>query len=187
MLFHFQFFIIHFPFIIEKKLFSAKRNLAKLIIRKNEEAMIEVVNRQRKIKITVKVWSEFTSLAMDKIDETTGKDLTVAFVSDNKMLELNSFFRGKNVTTDVLSFPFEPDEVELSAESSALADGRYLGDIVISLEQAQRQALENNLDFETELKQLILHGILHLCGYDHETDGGEMNRRELELRDKLDI
>ncbi|HEY0050072.1 MAG TPA: rRNA maturation RNase YbeY, partial [Pyrinomonadaceae bacterium] len=63
----------------------------------------------------------------------------------------------------------------------------FLGDIVISLEQAQRQAAENNLTLENEIKQLILHGILHLCGYDHESDGGEMNRLELKLRRKLKV
>ena len=56
---------------------------------------------------------------------------------------------------------------------------------MISLEQAQKQASENDLKLETEIKQLILHGMLHLCGYDHETDDGEMNARELELRENL--
>jgi probable rRNA maturation factor len=92
---------------------------------------------------------------------------------------LNKTFRGKDATTDVLSFPFEAEEFE--------ADENNLGDIFISLEQAERQAKENNLDFETEIKQLILHGILHLCGFDHEIDNGEMNRRELELRELLEI
>jgi len=58
---------------------------------------------------------------------------------------------------------------------------------VISTGQAQKQATENGLSIEAEIKQLILHGVLHLCGYDHETDDGEMNARELELRDKLGI
>jgi len=58
---------------------------------------------------------------------------------------------------------------------------------VISVEQAQKQAAENGLPLENEIKQLIVHGVLHLCGYDHETDSGEMNARELELRDKLGI
>jgi len=110
------------------------------------------------------------------------------------MRRLNRSFRGKNSTTDVLSFPFdetnwEANDVKTENPKSRIPNPKpqYLGDIVISLEQAQRQAAENNLDFEIEIKQLILHGILHLCGYDHETDDGEMNRRELELRDKLDI
>jgi probable rRNA maturation factor len=63
----------------------------------------------------------------------------------------------------------------------------FLGDIVISVEQAERQAEENGLSLEGEIKQLILHGVLHLCGYDHETDTGEMNKRELQLRRKLKI
>ena len=146
--------------------------------------MNEVVNRQRKIKINIKVWSEFADLAVNEIIEAKGKTLTVAFVSDKKMLELNNFYRGKNATTDVLSFPCDLGEFEVLSE---LSDKDYLGDIAISLEQAQKQASENKLDFETEIKQLILHGILHLCGYDHELDDGEMNRRELELRDKLNI
>ena len=95
------------------------------------------------------------------------------------MKQLNEMFRGKSSTTDVLSFPHEPDEFD--------PDHTNLGDIVISAEQAQRQAAENGLDVETEIKQLILHGLLHLCGYDHETDHGEMDARELELREKLGI
>ena len=93
------------------------------------------------------------------------------------MKELNRSFRGKVGTTDVLSFPFEPDEFD--------RDTSRLGDIAISAQQAQKQAAENGLTLETEIKQLILHGVLHLCGYDHETDDGEMNKRELELRDML--
>lgn len=141
--------------------------------------MIEVVNRQRKIKIDSENFQQFTTQAFEEMPEIARRSLTVAFVSDVKMRELNLFYRNKNQTTDVLSFVSEPDEFD--------ADANYLGDIVISLEQAARQAVENKLDFETEIKQLILHGILHLCGYDHETDQGEMNRKELNLRAKLEI
>lgn len=95
------------------------------------------------------------------------------------MRELNGFFRDKKTTTDVLSFPYEPDEFD--------PEKNNLGDIVISVEQAEKQAKENGLTLENEIKQLILHGVLHLCGYDHETDNGEMNKRELELREKLGI
>lgn len=140
--------------------------------------MIEIVNQQRKIKLDRKNFSLFAENAVSKIHEAENKDITIAFVSDRKIRELNNEFRGKNSTTDVLSFPFEAD---------AFDDENPLGDIVISLEQAQRQAAENNLTLELEVKQLILHGILHLCGYDHETDSGEMNRLELELREILRI
>ena len=142
--------------------------------------MIEIVNNQRKIKFDKKNFQKFAEKAAPEIEETENKSFTIAFVSDKKMRELNFQYREKDKTTDVLSFPFEPDELDFSEEET-------LGDIIISAEQAARQAEENNLTFEVEVKQLILHGILHLCGYDHETDDGEMNRRELELRDKLQI
>ena len=89
-------------------------------------------------------------------------------------------WRGKRATTDVLSFPAEQAEFEK-------AEGLSLGDIVISTEQAARQAKQHGLSFENEIAQLILHGLLHLSGYDHETDHGEMNRLELRLRKRLGI
>ena len=141
--------------------------------------MSEIINNQRKIKLDVEEFQAFAINISAKIAEIGSRNFTVAFVSDKKMRELNKNFRGKNVTTDVLSFSFEADGFE--------AENDNLGDIAISLEQAERQAIENNLDFETEVKQLILHGVLHLCGYDHETDNGEMNKREVELRDKIGI
>lgn len=142
--------------------------------------MIEIINNQRKVKLDKKVFQKFAERAAAEIEETENKSFTVAFVSDRKMRELNNQFREKDKTTDVLSFPFEADEFDFSEEET-------LGDIIISAEQAAKQAEENNLTLEREIKQLILHGVLHLCGYDHETDDGEMNARELELRDKLQI
>lgn len=123
---------------------------------------------------------------MAAAEEAGGGEAAVAFVSDRRMRELNRFFRGKDATTDVLSFPHEPDEFEPPAADGRVPAG-FLGDIVISAEQAERQAGESGLSLETEIKQLILHGLLHLCGYDHETDSGEMDRRELELRAALGI
>ena len=146
---------------------------------RHQKTMTEIINRQRKVKIKPESFQEFAEKAVDAVKEARGKSCTVAFVSDRKMTELNRMFRGKSSTTDVLSFPNEPDEFEESENN--------LGDIVISLEQAARQAEENNLSLDTEIKQLILHGILHLSGYDHEADKGEMNRLELKLRDKLRI
>lgn len=142
--------------------------------------MTEIVNNQRKIKIKVEDFQAFAESVVDSVKEARTKSATIAFVSDWKMRALNKNFRGKNSTTDVLSFPFEADEFEADEENN-------LGDIIISVEQAEKQAEENDLDFETEIKQLILHGVLHLCGYDHEIDNGEMNRVELKLREKLGI
>ena len=143
--------------------------------------MPEIINNQRKIKIATDVFQSFTEKAVSVTDQAKGKHLTVAFVSDKKIKELNKSFRDKNKPTDVLSFPYEADEYDFDETEN------FLGDVIISVEQAERQAKENNLTLETEIKQLILHGILHLCGYDHETDRGEMNRIELKLRDKLGI
>jgi probable rRNA maturation factor len=157
-----------------------------------------IVNLQRKIKVNVSPFKLFVAEALRQIPEVRGRYPSVAFVSDRRMKELNSFFRGKDSMTDVLSFPHEPDEFIFSASPSSSDDEKkraeartenedFLGDIVISAEQAARQADENGLTLENEIKQLILHGLLHLCEYDHETDNGEMNARELELRDKLGI
>lgn len=138
-----------------------------------------ILNLQRKVKLDLAAIRAFATALPQAIDEANSTPFSVAFVSDRRMKELNSTFRGKDSTTDVLSFPFEKEAFE--------PDTNNLGDIVISAEQAQRQAAENGLTLEGEIKQLILHGVLHLCGYDHETDNGEMNARELELRDKLGI
>ena len=132
--------------------------------------MIEVVNRQRRLQIDTRAWSTFAVKALAAIGNGEAS-ATIAFVSDKKIRELNRQFRGVDKTTDVLSFP----------------DDAELGDIAISVDTAAVQAKENGLKFEGEIAQLILHGLLHLSGYDHETDNGEMNRLELRLRRKLGI
>ena len=141
--------------------------------------MIEVVNRQRKTPMDGGRWRAFAERAL-KVVPAGGAGATVAFVSDRVMRGLNRRWRGKTGTTDVLSFPSGQEEFER-------AGGASLGDVVISAEQAARQAAEHGLDFEGEVAQLILHGLLHLCGYDHESDGGEMNALELRLRRRLGI
>lgn len=141
--------------------------------------MIDVVNLQRKINIDNSAIRSFTETLSTSVPDAAGRVFSVAFVNDGRMKQLNELFRGKKTTTDVLSFPHEPDEFDPVKDN--------LGDIVISAEQAAKQAAENGLSLEAEIKQLILHGVLHLCGYDHETDNGEMNALELELRDKLGI
>jgi probable rRNA maturation factor len=143
------------------------------------DSLIEVINRQRHLPIDCKRWQEFTSKALRKIG-SKDQSVTVVFVSDRGIRRLNKLYRGKNKKTDVLSFPAEQDEFEKLLEST-------LGDVVISVDRAEEQALENGLDLDTEIAQLILHGLLHLHGYDHETDNGEMNRIELRLRKRLGI
>jgi rRNA maturation RNase YbeY len=141
--------------------------------------MIEVVNRQRKVPVDCERWQAFVVKAI-RVLPAEAVGVTVAFVSDRAMRELNRLWRHKRGTTDVLSFPAEQDEFEKM-------EGSSLGDVVISVEQAARQAKENDLSLDQEIAQLILHGLLHLCGYDHSTDNGEMDRLELRLRKKLGI
>jgi probable rRNA maturation factor len=144
-----------------------------------DEIMIEVVNRQRKVQIDCDRWQGFAAKVLKVVPSEAGS-FTVAFVSDRAMRELNRLWQHKRGTTDVLSFPAEQDEFEK-------VEGLTLGDVVISVEQAARQAKDNDLTFDQEIAQLILHGLLHLCGYDHSSDNGEMNRLELRLRRKLGI
>jgi probable rRNA maturation factor len=141
--------------------------------------MIEVVNRQRKRAMDCEHWQRFASRAALVLPAPVD-GVTVAFVSDRAMRELNRMWRGKRTTTDVLSFPADQTEFEK-------AEGARLGDVVISVEQAGRQAKEHRLNFDHEVAQLIMHGLLHLAGYDHETDHGQMDRLELKLRKRLGI
>ncbi len=139
--------------------------------------MIEAVNRQRKTRIDTKAWESFAEKAAAAIGKS-GAAATIAFVSDKAIRQLNRQFRNVDKATDVLSFPSgETDET----------DKLNLGDIAISVDTAARQAKENGLTFDEEVAQLILHGLLHLSGYDHETDNGEMNRLELKIRRRLGI
>lgn len=94
-------------------------------------------------------------------------EVSIAFVSDATMRRLNKQYRGKNKTTDVLTFPGDRP------------------DIVISLDQARRQALDEKHSLATEVRYLILHGLLHALGYDHETDDGEMNALEMRVRGRV--
>ena len=141
--------------------------------------MIEIINRQRKRKINAKQWREFGNEALRAIG-AKDRDATIVFISDAAIRKLNRQFRGKDYATDVLSFPAEAESFETEAETN-------LGEVVISLDRAAAQAKENGLTLTNEIQQLMLHGLLHLRGYDHETDEGEMNRLELKLRKKLGI
>lgn len=102
--------------------------------------------------------------------------VTVLLTTDAAIRRLNRQFRGKNKATDVLSFPAEG----IGAEELA-------GDLAISVPTALRQAVEGGHPLSTEIKVLMLHGLLHLAGYDHETDTGQMARRERLLRARLGL
>ena len=151
---------------------------------------IEVLNRQRHCGVDRARAAQLARLVLDQIGHGDSS-LQIVFVRDRRMRELNRTYRGIDRPTDVLSFAYH-ETVELEEEGEAgqgspehLADPGNLGDLVISVETAQRYAAEAGIDFQREIDQLVLHGTLHLAGYDHEVDNGEMNRLERRLRQRL--
>ncbi len=109
-------------------------------------------------------------------------EVSVAIASDALVRRLNRDFRGIDATTDVLSFPAQNDPQ--TPEPGVPSQHRLLGDIVIAAGVARRQAREAGHSLQAELRVLCLHGLLHLLGYDHETDNGTMARLERRLRRK---
>jgi probable rRNA maturation factor len=102
--------------------------------------------------------------------------VSVLLTTDRKIRQLNRDFRGKDKATDVLSFP-----------AARTAGEEVAGDLAVSVPTALRQAREQGHALGVELKVLVLHGLLHLAGFDHERDSGEMARRERLLREKLGL
>lgn len=109
----------------------------------------------------------------------TNRDIEFLLVSDDEICALNAEFLGKDYATDVLSFPLDLSETD----SMHLP----LGSIVISLEMAQRVADSQNHSLQSELAILFTHGLLHLLGYDHESDSGEHRVREREILARFGI
>ncbi|MGD8439440.1 MAG: rRNA maturation RNase YbeY [Holophagae bacterium] len=103
-------------------------------------------------------------------------EVHILITGDDRIRDLNRRYLGHDAPTDVLSFP-DGDELPTGR--------RLLGEIVISLDAVRRQAAEEGHDELRELEELLLHGTLHLLGYDHAADDGEMNRLELDLRKEL--
>lgn len=116
-------------------------------------------------------------------------EVSVLLTFDGRIRELNRRFRGKNKSTDVLSFPamaipsFPAMEIPKNVQAARNSrEATPAGDLAVSLDTALRQARQFGHSLEVELKILLLHGLLHLAGYDHEADAGEMARREDQLR-----
>lgn len=122
--------------------------------------------------------------AMLKIIEEPLAEMSVSFVGDRRMRRLNHRFRHKDRSTDVLAFAFR----EAKAPHTFKLVGAHLGDVVIALPTAQRQAKAARRPLEEELVALLIHGVLHLCGYDHEQSRAEalrMQRKERQMRRRL--
>jgi probable rRNA maturation factor len=126
-----------------------------------------ILNKQRKHGIDGRGLRRFVGMLAQELG-VEHQSFAVVFITDAAMRQYNRQYRGFDKPTDVLSFP---------------GDGGYLGDILISSETAYNQAFQSStLDFQTNVRRLILHGLLHLKGYDHETDDGEMRAIERRLR-----
>lgn len=141
---------------------------------------VEAVNRQRLHAINRAAVARLGRAVLDRIglEQSTA---TVTFIRDAAMRRLNRDYRNKDAPTDVLAFAYHEDESGHTREQPP----DHLGDVVISVETAERYAGELGLTFEREVEWLVIHGLLHLAGYDHETDTGEMRRLEGRLRKEL--
>lgn len=136
-----------------------------------------VLNRQRRHAVPLKRLRQF-ALELAGCSRAAAVDFSVLLTSDRTIRRYNCVFRGKDEPTDVLSFPAQdllPGGV----------DKPYLGDMMISVETAFRQALKHNHSLEREIFTLMIHGWLHLLGFDHESDQGQMRRKEIRLQREL--
>lgn len=147
-----------------------------------------ILNRQRRIPLALKPLARFS----ERVQRELGfpeESVTICFVSDPAMARMNRKFRDKPGPTDVLSFPARHMRTRRSPGrkiTTRTAD-HYVGDIVISPETARRYARHRSGGLSSELRVLILHGMIHLAGYDHETDSGEMMYLERRLRRRLGL
>jgi len=113
---------------------------------------------------------------LEKIkNELTEKEIELIFMDNISIAEINEEFRGKNSATDVLSFPLED------------MPNSPLGSIVINIDCAKDKALELGQRIDDEIVLLFIHGLLHLLGFDHECDEGEMREKEKQIIDKFDL
>ena len=124
--------------------------------------------------MTVRAMARFLTRAQDAV--RLKGHVTVLLTTDAAIRKLNRQFRGKDKATDVLSFP-----------TGGVGTEGMAGDLAISVATAQKQSMLCGHSLGTEIKVLILHGVLHLAGYDHEIDDGRMARRERALRTKLGL
>jgi probable rRNA maturation factor len=154
-----------------------------------------ILNRQKKVPLAEQPLSEFLGKILQELNFAQS-EVSIAFVSDAEMAKWNQDFRHKKGPTDVLSFPaLSTRRAERHAKRkhpvvrSPGTAGDFLGDIAIAPETARRFAKENGRTLDNEIRILMLHGVLHLMGYDHESksDLGQMNRIEQKLRRRLGL
>ena len=137
-----------------------------------------IVNRQRRVPVAIHPLQQFYERARRELGFAPDS-VSIELISDETMARLNETFRKKHGPTDVLSFPANGARPTRGAE--------YVGDIAISPETARRNARRFSRSLPVEMRILILHGMIHLAGFDHETDHGEMDRLERRLRKRLGV
>jgi len=143
-----------------------------------ESVTVKILNNQKRVPLTTPSFEKFAKKSLRQL--SLGRDsIAIAFVTNAEIARLNKIYRKKNRPTDVLSFP---------AQSAKRPNkNKFLGDIAIAPAVARRYSKKNGRTLESEICILILHGILHLLGYDHEADQGQMDRIEHKLRRKLGL
>jgi probable rRNA maturation factor len=152
-----------------------------------------ILNRQRSVRLSTRALESFLLRVRRELGLKQAQ-ITVCLVSDAEIAGMNQSFRKKHGPTDVLSFPAvklqKPRRSKRLANSLApdsLNSDASLGDIAIAPAVAKRNAKNYGRTLPAELKILILHGVLHLLGFDHEADRGEMDRTEKKLRRRLGL
>lgn len=145
-----------------------------------EFAKVEVLNQQRQYEVRR---ADVVNLGQSVLMRIKRHEsfATITFIRDAAMRKLNRDYRGFDKPTDVLAFAYH----EQMSDNEPDHNPDFLGDVIISVETAARYAREQGISFETEINWLVIHGLLHLAGYDHETDNGEMRRLERRLRKEL--
>jgi probable rRNA maturation factor len=133
-----------------------------------------ILNKQKTVRFDRRPLEDFLRRIRKEL-KLGKKEVSICFVTDAEIARLNQAFRKKKGPTDVLSFPAQGKQSD------------FLGDIAIAPATARRYARKNRRSFASEVRILMAHGILHLLGYDHETDRGEMDRIEHDLRRRLGL
>jgi probable rRNA maturation factor len=152
-----------------------------------------ILNRQRSVRLSTRALESFLLRVRRELDLKQAQ-VTVCLVSDAEIAGMNHSFRKKRGPTDVLSFPAvklrkptRAGRLPVSSAPDSLDGDASLGDIAIAPAVAKRNAKNYGRTLPAELKILILHGVLHLLGFDHEADRGEMDRTEKKLRRRLGL
>jgi probable rRNA maturation factor len=136
--------------------------------------VIHYRNRVRRSGVDGRALVATAQALLETCDEA-GSSISLTLVNDDAIRELNRTHRGKDAATDVLSFPLDPDDASDDGDPE-----RLLGDVVISVDMARRQAADYDARLQAEIYRLLIHGLLHVLGHDHE----EADERALMTREE---